>query len=110
MADAAPRAKTWWLGLNFALVIFISAFLLFQVQPLISKFILPWFGGGPAVWTSCMLFFQTLLFAGYAYAHFSVKQLSPAKQGLLHAILLVAALAVSLPSIAPSAQWKPADS
>ncbi|HJS07565.1 MAG TPA: fused MFS/spermidine synthase [Pirellulales bacterium] len=110
MADAAPRAKTWLLGLNFALVIFISAFLLFQVQPLISKFILPWFGGGPAVWTTCMLFFQTLLFAGYAYAHFSVKRLKPATQGLLHVILLVTALAVSLPSIAPSSSWKPEDS
>jgi hypothetical protein len=110
MADAAPRAKTWVLGLNFALVIFISAFLLFQVQPLISKFILPWFGGGPAVWTSCMLFFQTLLFAGYAYAHFSVKRFKPATQGLLHVVLLVAALAVSLPSIAPSSWWKPQDS
>jgi hypothetical protein len=107
MADAAPRAKTWLLGLNYALVIFISAFLLFQVQPLISKFILPWFGGGPAVWTTCMLFFQSLLFAGYAYAHFSVKRLKPATQGLVHVILLVAALAVSLPSIAPSAWWKP---
>ena len=47
----------------------LSAFLLFQVQPLISKFILPWFGGGPGVWTTCMLFFQVLLFGGYAYAH-----------------------------------------
>ncbi|MEX2141447.1 MAG: fused MFS/spermidine synthase [Pirellulales bacterium] len=112
LADAvsngtAPRPKTWWLGLNFALTIFVSAFLLFQVQPLISKFILPWFGGSPAVWTTCMLFFQTLLFAGYAYAHFSVRYLAPARQALVHVMLLVAALAVTLPSIAPSASWKP---
>ena len=46
-----------------------SAFLLFQVQPLISKFILPWFGGSPAVWTAAMLFFQVVLFGGYLYAH-----------------------------------------
>jgi hypothetical protein len=110
MADSAPRAKNWWLGLNFALTIFVSAFLLFQVQPLISKFILPWFGGSPAVWTSCMLFFQTVLFAGYAYAHFIVKCLSPAKQGIVHAVLLIVALAASLPSVAPSATFKPPDS
>ena len=47
----------------FALTIFIGAFLLFQVQPLIAKFILPWFGGGPGVWTTCMLFFQLVLLA-----------------------------------------------
>jgi hypothetical protein len=109
MANAASRS-TVWLGLNFAFTIFISAFLLFQVQPLISKFILPWFGGSPAVWTTCMLFFQSLLFAGYAYAHFSVKWLAPSRQALVHVVLLVAALGVALPSIAPSAYWKPSDS
>ena len=50
---------------RYAVTIFLSAFLLFQVQPLIARYILPWFGGGPAVWTTCMLFFQTLLLAGY---------------------------------------------
>ena len=60
-----------WLAINYAATIFLSAFLLFQVQPLVSKYILPWFGGSPAVWTTCMLFFQTLLFGGYAYAHLS---------------------------------------
>jgi hypothetical protein len=49
--------------------IFLSAFLLFQVQPMIGRYVLPWFGGGPAVWTNCMLFFQAVLLAGYAYAH-----------------------------------------
>jgi len=53
----------------FSLTIFTSAWLLFLVQPLIARFILPWFGGSPAVWTTCMLFFQTLLPGGYAYAH-----------------------------------------
>jgi MFS family permease len=80
------------LVLIFALTIFVSAFLLFQVQPLISKFILPWFGGSPAVWTTCMLFFQVLLFGGYAYAHFVVKQLSPVQQGRVHLGVLTAAL------------------
>ena len=49
-----------------AAAIFLGAFLLFQVQLIIAKAILPWFGGAPAVWTTCMLFFQTLLLAGYA--------------------------------------------
>ena len=49
----------------YAGTIFVSAFLLFQIQPLISRFILPWFGGTPAVWTTCLVFFQTALFAGY---------------------------------------------
>src|SRR5580692_10669668 len=53
----------------FGATILVSAFLLFQVQPLIAKLILPWFGGSAAVWTSCMLFFQMALLAGYAYAH-----------------------------------------
>src|SRR4051812_41889836 len=47
---------------TFALTIFLSAFLLFEVQPILSKYILPWFGGSPAVWTTCMVFFQTVLF------------------------------------------------
>ena len=59
------------LMVNYALTTLISALLLFEVQPIIGKFILPWFGGSPAVWTTCMVFFQTLLFAGYAYAHLS---------------------------------------
>ena len=55
------------LVLLYALTIFLSAFLLFQVQPLIGKYILPWFGGTAATWTTCLLFFQVLLLAGYAY-------------------------------------------
>ena len=64
------------LAFIYAATIFLSAFLLFQIQPMISKAILPWFGGTPAVWTTCLLFFQSLLFAGYAYAHFSNTWLS----------------------------------
>jgi spermidine synthase len=89
----------------FALTIFIGAFLLFQVQPLIGKYILPWFGGGPGVWTTCMLFFQVLLLGGYAYAHFTSKWLKPRVQVLLHLLLLAAALAL-LP-ITPNDAWKP---
>ena len=61
--------------LPFALTIFSGAFLLFQVQPLIVKFIVPWFGGGHSVWTTAVLFFQLMLFAGYAYAHVSTRRL-----------------------------------
>ena len=84
---------------------FVSAFLIFQVQPLISKFILPWFGGTPGVWSACMLFFQTVLFTGYAYAHFSIRRFQPRTQGIVHLGLLILA-ACCLP-IAPSADWKP---
>ncbi len=89
----------------FLLTVFLSAFLLFQVQPLISRFILPWFGGSPAVWTTCMLFFQVALFGGYLYAHLLVAKLKPAQQAGLHAILLLAAAFV-LPII-PDANLKP---
>jgi len=76
----------------YAGAIFLGAFLLFQVQPIIAKAILPWFGGAPAVWTTCMLFFQSLLLAGYAFAHASAVTLKPRAQGLLHLALLAAAL------------------
>src|SRR5271168_3468064 len=92
----------------FAVATFTSAFLLFQVQPLIGKFILPWFGGSPAVWTTCMLFFQVVLFLGYAYAHATCRWLSPRGQMRLHLVLLGVAL-LSLP-IAPDVSWKPSDS
>lgn len=94
--------------LKFALTIFTGAFLLFQVQPLIGKYILPWFGGTPAVWTTCMLFFQLLLLGGYTYAHLSTRRLSARGQVVLHLALLAAAVAL-LP-ITPSNVWKPVDS
>src|SRR3954470_15273326 len=90
--------------LPYALTIFTGAFLLFQVQPLIGKYILPWFGGGPGVWTTCLLFFQMLLLGGYAYAHFSTKYLTPRRQVILHLVLL--ALSLALLPIAPSGSWK----
>lgn len=97
-----------WLAVNFSATIFVSAFLLFQVQPLVSKCILPWFGGTPAVWTTCMLFFQTLLFAGYAYAHFSAQRLQPKMQAMVHLVLIVLGL-VCL-RVIPGDAWKPPDS
>src|SRR5215210_3419902 len=91
----------------FAVTIFASAFLLFLVQPLIGKYILPWFGGSPAVWTACLLFFQTALLAGYAYAHLVATRLRPRGQAVVHVLLLAAAVAV-LP-VVPAERWKPPD-
>jgi len=90
---------------TFALTIFVGAFLLFQVQPLIGKYILPWFGGSPGVWTTCMLFFQLLLLGGYVYAHLVSRRLPPRTQAAVHLVLLVVALAM-LP-ITPADSWKP---
>src|SRR5580658_10852132 len=82
----------------------LFAFLLFQVQPLIAKLILPWFGGSAAVWTSCMLFFQMALLGGYAYAHWLNGQ-AGRRQTTVHLVLLALSF-LSLP-ILPSAWWKP---
>lgn len=89
----------------YALAIFTGAFLLFLVQPLIGKYILPWFGGGPGVWSTCMLFFQVLLLGGYAYAHLVSRWLTPRRQALAHLCLLAGAVAL-LPII-PADSWKP---
>jgi SAM-dependent methyltransferase len=93
------------LAFLYGLTIFLSAFLLFQVQPLIGKMILPWFGGSASVWTTCMLFFQTLLLLGYLYSHWIVRFLTPRRQSLLHISLLLVSLLV-LP-LAPSDAWRP---
>ena len=83
-----PPAVPWANVLVFAVTIFTGAFLLFQVQPLVGKYILPWFGGTPGVWTTCLLFFQCLLLAGYAYAHWLSQQRPLARQAQLHLLLL----------------------
>jgi hypothetical protein len=91
--------------LLYAATIFLSAFLLFQVQPLIAKIILPWFGGSAAVWSAAMLFFQVSLLAGYAYAHFLIGRFKARKQMQIHGALLLVSLAL-LP-ILPNPSWKP---
>src|SRR6266853_770573 len=88
----------------YAVTIFLSAFLLFQVQPLIAKVILPWFGGSAAVWTICMLFFQVLLLAGYVYSHAYVRARIPARRHIHVALLVLAAATLPL---AASTAWKP---
>ncbi|HVE40180.1 MAG TPA: fused MFS/spermidine synthase [Planctomycetota bacterium] len=96
-----------WPARLFGLCSFLGAFLIFQIQPLMSAWILPWFGGGAAVWTACLLFFQAALFAGYAYAHVSDRYLPPWPRLLVHLGLMIAALAL-LPII-PREHWKPSD-
>ncbi|MEO8663074.1 MAG: fused MFS/spermidine synthase [Bryobacteraceae bacterium] len=89
----------------YALTIFLSAFLLFQVQPVIARIILPWFGGSAAVWTTCMLYFQCVLVLGYLYAHWTTTKLAPRTQALLHSTLI--ALCVLALPIMPAASWRP---
>jgi hypothetical protein len=91
----------------YTLTIFLSAFLLFEVQPIIAKAILPWFGGTSAVWSTCMLFFQVVLLAGYGYAHWLHRRPIARRQALIHIVLLAASLAL-LP-ILPSERWKTTD-
>lgn len=89
--------------LLYAVTISLSAFLLFEVQPIIARMILPWFGGSSAVWSTCMLFFQVVLLLGYLYAHWLHGKLSPRPQATVHAAMLAASMAV-LP-ILPSPSW-----
>src|SRR5689334_19797180 len=92
----------------YAVTIFLSAFLLFQVQHIIAKIILPWFGGSAGVWSTCLLFFQLGLLLGYLYAHALIRLFSPKRQARLHLSLLALSLLV-LP-VLPSTRWKPAGS
>ncbi|MGY8641054.1 MAG: fused MFS/spermidine synthase [Verrucomicrobiales bacterium] len=94
----------------FIFAIFLSAFLLFQVQPIIARYILPWYGGSPAVWTTCMLCFQVGLLAGYGYAHLLVSKFrdKPKTQVIIHLSLL--AISFLLLPITPSEALKPTGS
>jgi hypothetical protein len=95
----------------FTISIFLSAFLLFQLQPMIAKYILPWFGGTPAVWSTVMLFFQVLLTGGYAYASWLNRS---RRREVIHLVLLGLSLAIMVilgltwkSPITPSVSWKP---
>ena len=104
IANNQSTGLVWWC----AFTILVSAFLLFQVQPMISKMVLPWFGGSPAVWSTCMLFFQVLLLAGYAYSHWLAKFPRVGTQAAIHVVLLAAA--TFLLPVVPHESWKPPDS
>ena len=82
----------------FALAMLVSAALLFVVQPMIAKMVLPLLGGSPEVWNTCMVFFQAALLAGYAYAHATTALLGVRRQAVLHAGLLL--LPLRLPALA----------
>jgi hypothetical protein len=90
--------------LLFATTIFLGAFLLFLIEPLFAKLILPWFGGSSAVWAACLVFFQTALLLGYLYADAATRRLTPKRQSALHLVLLLASL-FWLP-IAPQRFWR----
>jgi hypothetical protein len=102
-------------SLRYTATIFIGAFLLFQVEPMIAKYILPWFGGSITVWTTCLLFFQIALLAGYTYAHFVGTRMRPSRQLIVHlgliAICVIAMTILAIWSkspILPAAGWKAA--
>ena len=92
-------------GVLYAATIFSGAFLLFLVQPIVSKHILPWFGGSAAVWATCLVFFQSVLLLGYAYSDRVSRAFAPARQVALHGALLLASL-LALPVLA-DARWRP---
>ncbi|MDZ4798800.1 MAG: hypothetical protein SGI92_11610, partial [Bryobacteraceae bacterium] len=93
-------------SLRFLIPVLIGAFLVFQVQPLLARRILAWFGGGSSVWTACLLFFQAALLLGYLYAHLVIRYLKPRTLLVVHGSLLLVSL-VFLP-LAPAESWKPA--
>jgi hypothetical protein len=79
---------------SFTATLFLSAFLLFSVQPMVSRMVLPRLGGSPAVWNTCVCFFQATLLLGYGYAHLVAERLRPRSQLILHGIVLASGLAV----------------
>jgi hypothetical protein len=99
-ANALPRQQQFL----FAATIFLGAFLLFLIEPLFAKMILPWFGGSAAVWATCLVFFQSALLLGYFYADVTTRRLSTKQQSVLHLGLLVVSI-LWLP-IAPQSFWR----
>ncbi len=85
----------------FAVTLFISAFILFLVQPIVGKMILPKLGGTPQVWNTCMVFFQAVLLAGYGYTHYCSTRLTIRRQILVHAVLLLIPIALLVPPLGP---------
>src|SRR5918999_1400065 len=90
----------------FSVTIFVSASLLFLVEPMFAKFILPLFGSTPAVWTGSMMFFQMALLIGYLYVHATTAWLGTRKQAVLHLAVVLLPLLV-LPLAVPADEWAP---
>src|ERR1700734_593934 len=91
-ADPRAASRNRLVLVVYTSAIFVSALLLFSVQPLFTKMVLPRLGGSPAVWSVAMVFFQSLLLAGYAYAHFLMQLRNRAIPVAVHLVLLVVAL------------------
>src|ERR1700709_1894413 len=92
VTDAPSAARNRLILVVYTAAIFVSALLLFSVQPLFTKMVLPRLGGSPAVWSVAMVFFQTLLLGGYAYAHFLMHLRSRMIPVIIHLALLIVAL------------------
>lgn len=107
-ADSPPEERASRRDWVLACAVLLSAWLLFQIQPMAGKRILPWFGGGPAVWMTTMLFFQVALLGGYVYAHLSVRYLPPRRQAIVHAALLaMAGVLLAIGGAIADDSWKP---
>jgi hypothetical protein len=104
-ARAGSAARSHGAAALYGVAVFVAAFLLFQVEPIMGRLILPWFGGSAAIWIVAVMFFQVVLVLGYLYAHLLVRHVSAARQMFVHVPILLASLAV-LP-ILPAASWKP---
>jgi hypothetical protein len=117
MTEAAQPGVKRSSAVPYGAAIFISAFLLFQVELIIGKYFLPWFGGTPSMWTTCMFFFQLLLVGGYSYVHLITKFVSVRMQGVVHVLLLLGTLGLLVIAaikwhspLMPDASWKPSGS
>ncbi len=99
-----PQSSTPVSVLAYVVTVFLSSVLLFQIQPIIAKYILPWFGGAASVWTTCMLFFQVVLLLGYMYAHWIVSRF-PVKWQLIVHLSVISASLLALP-IVPDPRWR----
>lgn len=113
-AELAIRPLSPGTRFRYGLTILAGAFLLFQIQLIIGKYILPWFGGTPAVWTTCLLFFQLLLLGGYLYAHILTVKLSGRSQTIVHLSLLgLSVVLIALETLfwhvplLPGRAWRP---
>ena len=92
----------------FAISMFLSAALLFLVEPMLAKMMLPLLGGTPAVWNTCLVFFQGMLLAGYLYAHASLKWLGRRTQIVIHFfIVLLPLLCIGLLPLHLPSGWEP---
>jgi MFS family permease len=107
MPSSSRPAWLWWM---FAGTIVLSAFLLFLIQPLIAKILLPWFGGSTGVWATCVVFFQVMLVFGYAYAHALTSYLTPKQQMVTHLSVLGLSVLAAGWSIMPADSWRPENS